>query len=57
MVLVIIFMVIYYRTAGAVADLALLLNIVFIFGILAGFHATLTLPGYRGYRAHDRYGG
>jgi preprotein translocase subunit SecD len=45
---VIIFMFLYYRSAGIVADIALLLNIVFIFGILAGFQATLTLPGIAG---------
>ena len=46
--IVAIFMIVYYRTGGAVADLALLLNIVFILGILAGFRATLTLPGMAG---------
>jgi len=46
--IVAIFMIIYYRTGGAVADIALLLNIVFILGILAGFKATLTLPGMAG---------
>ena len=48
MILVIVFMVLYYRSAGIVADLALILNILFIFGILAGFQATLTLPGIAG---------
>ncbi|MGA7306304.1 MAG: protein translocase subunit SecD [Rhodothermales bacterium] len=46
--LVVVFMVMYYQTAGFVADLALFLNILFIFGILAGFQATLTLPGIAG---------
>jgi len=46
--LVVAFMIFYYQSAGIVADLALLLNIVFIFGILAGFQATLTLPGIAG---------
>tara|TARA_R110000868_G_scaffold259361_2_gene517161 strand:+ start:29551 stop:31368 length:1818 start_codon:yes stop_codon:yes gene_type:complete len=46
--IVAIFMIVYYRTGGAVADLALILNIIFILGILAGFHATLTLPGMAG---------
>jgi preprotein translocase subunit SecD len=41
-------MIFYYHSAGIVADLALLLNVVFIFGILAGFQATLTLPGIAG---------
>lgn len=46
--LVCIFMIVYYQKAGSVADLALLLNLVFILGILAGFRATLTLPGIAG---------
>ena len=46
--LVCVFMVFYYRTAGLVADVALLLNVLFIFGILAAFRATLTLPGFAG---------
>jgi preprotein translocase subunit SecD len=46
--IVAIFMIVYYRTGGGVADLALLLNIIFILGILAGFKATLTLPGMAG---------
>lgn len=44
----IIFMVIYYRTSGFVADFALLFNILFILGVMAGFQATLTLPGIAG---------
>lgn len=46
--LVVLFMGLYYQTAGLVANVALLLNVVFIFGILAGFNATLTLPGIAG---------
>ncbi len=46
--IVAIFMMFYYRGAGGVADLALLINIIFILGILAGFQATLTLPGIAG---------
>jgi len=46
--LVLLFMIFYYRTAGLVADLALLLNLLFIFGILAAFGAVLTLPGIAG---------
>ncbi len=48
MVLVVIFMVLYYRVAGIIADCALLLNMLFIMAVLAGFHATLTLPGIAG---------
>ena len=48
MILVVIFMVLYYRAAGIIADCALLLNMLFIMAVLAGFHATLTLPGIAG---------
>ncbi|MFT6176871.1 MAG: SecD/SecF fusion protein [Bacteroidia bacterium] len=46
--LVIIFMVIYYGKAGFYADIALLVNLIFIIGVLAGMHAALTLPGMAG---------
>ncbi len=47
-ILVVLFMIIYYKGAGVVADVALLLNLVLIAGGLAGFQATLTLPGIAG---------
>lgn len=46
--IVAIFMIVYYQKGGGVAVLALTLNIIFIMGILAGFKATLTLPGMAG---------
>ena len=46
--LVILFMIIYYGKAGLYADIALLVNLVFIIGVLAGLHAALTLPGMAG---------
>ncbi len=46
--LVIVFMLIYYRLSGAVADLALIINIFLVLGILAALRATLTLPGIAG---------
>lgn len=46
--LVIVFMAIYYKGSGLVADLALILNILLIAGGLAAFQATLTLPGIAG---------
>jgi preprotein translocase subunit SecD len=46
--LVFVFMAIYYRTAGFIANLALVLNIVLIMACLALFKATLTLPGIAG---------
>jgi preprotein translocase subunit SecD len=47
-ILTVLFMVVYYHTAGAIADIALLFNLVFILGVMAGFTATLTLPGIAG---------
>src|SRR5438445_2332075 len=41
-------MVVYYRLSGAIADLALMLNLVCLVGALAGLNATLTLPGIAG---------
>ncbi len=47
-ILVILFMIVYYRLSGAVADLAVIINIVLILAVLAAFQATLTLPGIAG---------
>lgn len=47
-ILVMLFMIVYYKGSGMIADLALILNIVIIAGGLAGFQATLTLPGIAG---------
>jgi preprotein translocase subunit SecD len=44
-VLVVLFMIIYYKGAGIIANIALILNIILIAAGLAGFQATLTLPG------------
>ncbi|HOW24842.1 MAG TPA: protein translocase subunit SecDF [Bacteroidales bacterium] len=46
--LVLIYMFLYYNRAGLIADVALVTNIFFIFGILASLGATLTLPGIAG---------
>ncbi|HEY9166051.1 MAG TPA: protein translocase subunit SecD [Candidatus Kryptonia bacterium] len=46
--IIVLFMLFYYRTGGVAADFALILNILFILGVLAAFHATLTLPGIAG---------
>lgn len=46
--LVVIFMAIYYRRAGMIAVVALVLNMVFILAAMALFQATLTLPGIAG---------
>ncbi len=48
LVLILIWMIFYYGKAGAFADVALVVNILFIFGVLAGLKAVLTLPGIAG---------
>lgn len=46
--LVALFMIIYYKLFGVVADLALLLNLVLLIAVLSMFQATLTMPGIAG---------
>jgi len=48
LVIVMGFMIFYYRFAGVLADLALMLNIIFVLAILSILQATLTLPGIAG---------
>ncbi|PRP67218.1 protein translocase subunit SecDF [Nonlabens agnitus] len=48
LLLVLVWMFFYYGRAGLYADIALLVNILFIFGALASFGAVLTLPGIAG---------
>ncbi len=48
LIIIMVFMVFYYRFAGVLATLALTLNLVFVLAALAGFRATLTLPGIAG---------
>lgn len=48
LIAVMVFMLVYYKFAGILATLALILNIVFVLAALAGFRATLTLPGIAG---------
>jgi SecD/SecF fusion protein len=47
-IMVLAYMVVYYNRAGLVANLALVANIFFIFGVLASLGAVLTLPGMAG---------
>ncbi len=47
-ILVLIYMVFFYSKAGVAADIALLVNIFFMFGVLASFGTVLTLPGIAG---------
>jgi preprotein translocase subunit SecD len=48
LVLVAIFMIIYYKFSGMIADLALVLNIILLLGVMSTLRATLTLPGIAG---------
>lgn len=48
LVLVLLWMIFYYGKAGAFADIAMLLNLMLIFGVLSGLGAVLTLPGIAG---------
>ena len=47
-ILVLIYMIFFYKGAGIAADIALLTNVVLLFGVLAAFGAVLTLPGIAG---------
>jgi len=45
---VVLFMMLYYRLSGLIADFALFLNVILLLGAMASLHATLTLPGIAG---------
>ena len=46
--IILVYMVFYYSTAGSIADMALFTNIFLLFGVLASLGAVLTLPGIAG---------
>lgn len=46
--LVVIFMIVYYRLSGVIADFALAFNIILLLGAMASLNATLTMPGIAG---------
>ena len=48
LIVILIYIALYYSSAGLAADIALLVNIFFIFGVLASIGAVLTLPGIAG---------
>lgn len=48
LILVALFMIVYYKFSGFVADIALIFNIIILLGVMSYFHATLTLPGIAG---------
>src|SRR6266704_616027 len=47
-ILVVVFMIIYYRLVGLIADVALLINCIMVVGVLGMFNSVLTLPGIAG---------
>lgn len=47
-ILVMVFMLIYYRGGGLIADIGMILNLIILLGVLSYFGATLTLPGIAG---------
>ncbi|HVN95597.1 MAG TPA: protein translocase subunit SecD [Syntrophorhabdaceae bacterium] len=47
-VLVVLFMIYYYKLSGIVADIALFLNLIYLLGVFNIFNFTLTLPGIAG---------
>jgi len=46
--LVVLFMIVYYKLSGVIADFALVLNIILLLGAMASLNATLTMPGIAG---------
>ena len=46
--LVVLFMLVYYRVGGLIADVALVFNVIILMGAMAYFGSTLTLPGIAG---------
>lgn len=46
--IVVVFMMVYYKMSGVIADFALVLNLICLIGALAALNATLTLPGIAG---------
>jgi preprotein translocase subunit SecD len=47
-VIIFVFMLVYYRLSGLIADAALVLNLIILLACMAAFGATLTLPGIAG---------
>jgi preprotein translocase subunit SecD len=45
---IVLFMLVYYKISGVVADMALVMNLILILAVMAGVGATLTLPGIAG---------
>jgi preprotein translocase subunit SecD len=47
-ILIVLFMIFYYRVSGVIANIALIMNVLLVFAVLAILRATLTLPGIAG---------
>ena len=47
-IITVIFLIIYYQKSGSVGSVALIFTVLFTLGVMAGFNATLTLPGIAG---------
>ena len=47
-IITVIFLIIYYQRSGSVGSVALIFTVLFTLGVMAGFNATLTLPGIAG---------
>lgn len=47
-IVIFVLMLIYYNTGGIIANISLILNLLFTVGILSALHATLTMPGIAG---------
>jgi SecD/SecF fusion protein len=47
-ILIILYMIFYYRVSGVIADIGLFFNMVFLLAAMSALHATLTLPGIAG---------
>jgi preprotein translocase subunit SecD len=48
LILTVLFMIMYYKMGGTMADIALVLNLLFTLAVMAAFQGTLTLPGIAG---------
>jgi preprotein translocase subunit SecD len=48
LVIIVVFMIFYYKSSGIIADVALFLNLIYLLGIMALFGFTMTLPGIAG---------
>ena len=47
-IVIFVLMLVYYNTGGIIADISLILNLIFTVGVLAALHATLTMAGIAG---------